>query len=210
MFMSGKESPQEEFSFKSYFSPLTTTKAIHWIVIIGLVVYANMLFNGFVWDDKSYIIQNPELTPFNLFPLFGPTMFNAIGQYRPIPAVYFAALFALFKDTQFFYHISQLILHIVNTVLVFILFTKFFKREISFFASLFFLVHPLQVESVSFISATISPLFFFFGISALLISLKKKQTQGTVFLTFFFIFLSLLTKETGILFLFIILVYKLL
>ncbi len=201
---------EEEFSFKRYFVPLTTLKAIHWIVFIGLIVYANMLFNSFVWDDKSYIIQNPELSPFNPFALFGHNMFNAIGQYRPVPALYFAAIFAIFKNAQFFYHVPQLILHIINTVLVFRLFTKFFNKGISFFSSLFFLVHPLQVESVSFISATISPLFFFFGSSALLLSIKKIQTKLTIFLTFFLIFLSLLTKETGILFLFAIFVYKLL
>src|SRR5579872_2197126 len=105
---------ENEFSFKDLFVPFTTLKAIHWIVIVGLIVYANMLFNGFVWDDKSYIIQNPELSHFNPIALFGHNMFNAIGQYRPIPAIYFAAIFAFFKDTPFFYHVPQLVLHIVN------------------------------------------------------------------------------------------------
>ena len=51
---------EQAFSLKNLFVPLTTLKAIHIIVIVGFIVYANMLFNGFVWDDKIYIIFNPQ------------------------------------------------------------------------------------------------------------------------------------------------------
>jgi len=50
-----------EFSFKNYFVPLTNAKAITWIVMIGIIVYANMLFNGFVWDDIGQIVTNGDI-----------------------------------------------------------------------------------------------------------------------------------------------------
>jgi hypothetical protein len=40
-------------SFKTLFLPLTTFTAIHIIILVGLLVYGNTLFNGFVWDDTT-------------------------------------------------------------------------------------------------------------------------------------------------------------
>ena len=90
--MSNSEIYEGEFSFKQYFVPLTTIKAVHWIIIIGLLVFANALFNGFVWDDKTYIVNNLEVHKLDLATLLGPNLFNSAGFYRPISALYFAGL----------------------------------------------------------------------------------------------------------------------
>ena len=195
-------------SIKDLFFPLTTKKAIIWIVVVGLIVYANMLFNGFVWDDKIYITLNPGVHSIDFIKLIGVNSFNNIGQYRPIPAIYFATLYNFFGELSFFYHLPQLTLHIINAILVFYLLRKFFARHISLLLSLIFLIHPIQVESVSFIAATISPLFFIFGISALLISTNNKLNTQRIILISFLILASLLTKETGILFVFMLVIYR--
>src|SRR5579864_3107611 len=199
---------QNEFSFKNYFVPLTTTKAVHWIIVIGLVVFANMLFNGFVWDDITYIIINPEVHTFNLFHLFSNNEFNSSGYYRPIPAVYFALIYVIFGAQSFFYHFLQLCLNIVDACLVFYFLKKFFRLGLSFFLTLIFLVHPIQVESVSYIGASQSEIFFFFGIVALLISTRKTITRKNLITISGLLLLSLLTKETGILFILMILLFQ--
>lgn len=206
--MQGLPDSDIDFSLKRLFVPLTTLKAIHWIVIIGVAVYANMLFNGFVWDDLGYIVSNNDIHSLNLPLLFSKNLFNSYGYYRPLSATYFAFLYSIFHQQTFFYHILQLTLHIINTTLLFLLFSKFFRKEISFLLSLLFLIHPIQVESVSFISASQSELFFLFGIMALLISTKEKiQKKNLIFISFLLL-LSLLTKETGILFILMILFYQ--
>jgi hypothetical protein len=49
---------ETEFSFKNYFVPLTTAKAVTWIIVIGFTVYFTVFFNGFVWDDFPFIFSS--------------------------------------------------------------------------------------------------------------------------------------------------------
>ena len=116
-----KKEVEEEFSFYSYFVPFTTKKAIICIIIIVVIVYFNMLFNGFVWDDSQYIILNTKLHTFNFSNIFGQSLFNTGGQYRPIPALYFYFLYTLFQNSAFFYHLTSLAIHITNAILIFFL-----------------------------------------------------------------------------------------
>jgi len=200
---------EKDINFKDLFIPLTTKKAFLFIFIIGIFVFFNALFNGFVWDDISYIIQNPEVHVFNTPVYFQQSIFNNAGQYRPLTELYFAFLYQLSANSSFFYHVIQVALHIINAFLIFILFKKFFQNEISFLLSVIFLVHPMQVESVSYISAAGSVLFFVFGISALLIITKKNIKYKESLIVFLLTLASILTRESGFLFIIVGLTYLL-
>jgi len=203
------EARGQQFSLKGLFSPLTTFKAIHFIVIIGLIVFFNSLFNNFVWDDITYILQNPETHVFDIIKVFNPSSFSnlALGYYQPIPTFYFTLFYVVFKESSFFYHFFQISFHITNTILLFILLKQFFRKNFSLILSLVFLVHPMQVESAAYIAQTINPLFFLFGITALLLSQKEEISFRRSVLISMFLLLSFLTQETGFLFLFTILLY---
>ncbi|MDE2026477.1 MAG: hypothetical protein KGJ07_08365, partial [Patescibacteria group bacterium] len=86
------------------------------IIGVGILGYFNMLFNGFVWDDKTYIINNQQIHTLNILTLIKENLFNMSGQYRPLPSIYFAYIFAIFSDASFPYHIIQLALHITCTL----------------------------------------------------------------------------------------------
>lgn len=199
----------QEFSFKNLFVPLTTFKAIHIIVIVGFIVYGNMLFNGFVWDDKAFVLPAASSSGLNIFSFFGQNVFNSLGQYRPIDALYFSILYSIFGSQTFFYHLSQLLFHIVNAILLYFLFKSFIDKYIALLCSLIFLIHPMQVESVSYIATSVgSPLSFFFGISALLFGIRTKITKKLSILIVILLSLCLFSKESGILFIFILLIYR--
>lgn len=246
------------FTFKQLFIDLTTSKAIVIILILGLIVFGNALFNSFVWDDLSFVLNPPYGHTLNLAQLFGPNYFNEWSFYRPIPAFYFALIYAIANTHAFFYHFIQIVLHITNAILVFVLFRsllqlkktkniKDIKKEQLYFQSLsgsqqvkymrehgypgktekiaetdttqanifslvlslIFLIHPINVESVSYIAASQSELFFLFGIIALVISSKKEIHLRNLFVISGLTLLSLLTKETGFLFLLMILFFQL-
>ncbi len=199
---------EEEISFKSYFAPLTFIKVSIFIFLIGFVVFGNNLMNNFLWDDLGYIIQNPLVHTIDLPALFGKNIYNTAAQYRPLPALYFAVVYGLFSTNQFFYHFLQIVIHCINAILVVKLLKKFVTLPVAFIASLFFLVHPLQVESVSFIGATGNPLFFLCGIIALLLSTEKTISWGRLSVVGALIFFALLAKETAVLFILLILSYS--
>ena len=136
---------QEEFSFKNYFIPLTSIKAIHWIVIIGLIVFCNGLFNGFVGDDQLQIVRNPIIQSLtNITSFFsGGTFFTGSSvlngfSYKPIFITTYAVIYSLFGPNPFSYHFFQIFLYIVNACFVFWVFQFFFKRSVSFVLSLIF------------------------------------------------------------------------
>lgn len=190
---------EEEFSFKSFFVPLTTIKAIHWIIVIGLIVYFNSLFNGFVWDDFSQLINNnTSHSLINISQFFSN---HSYTYYRPFSAVVLAGMYMAFTTTAFWYHFVQIILHIINTIFIFILFKRFFKLFLSFILAGVFLIHPMNVESAAYISSLQAVLSLLFGLSALVIvSYKKQQSVFQYLLLSLFFLLSILSKETGIIF----------
>jgi tetratricopeptide (TPR) repeat protein len=200
------QKPEQQLTFKSLFLPFTTKKAIVIIFIVGFVVYFNSLFNGFVWDDLTYILNNPEIKNFNLLTLIGPNMFNSSGYFRPIPAIYFSALYNLFGNSAFFYHFSQILLHIGSTILLYFIFKKFFNKPISLILSLIFLVHPINVESVIYVGASQSQLYFIFGGLALYLALGK-LTARKILLMHLFLLLAILVKEISILYFLVIYLY---
>lgn len=205
----------DDLSLKKYFAPLTTFKVIHFIIIIGLVVFFNSLFNSFVYDDGLQIVSNPLVHSLVNFPYFflGGTFFDAgTGQiisvfYRPILSTFFTFIYTISGGQPFMFHLFQLLLHITNACLVYILFTKFFKNTLSFFLALIFLVHPINQEAVVYISDLQENLFFFFGMITLLISASTITTIRKILLINVFLLLGLLSKETAILFIPVILFY---
>ncbi len=199
---------KDYFPLKSLFVPLTTEKSIYIIVILGFIVYFNAFFNGFAADDILYIVNNQLTHVVNIILAFGVNDFNSSGQYRPIPAFYFSLLYSLFSTIPFFYHLLQIILHIICTVLIYFLYRKFLSPAIALFLSLVFLVHPMNVESVSYIAQTVSPLLFLFGVIALLFSASKNLSNSKIVIIFSLLLLSLLTKESGGVFLLLVPLYQ--
>ena len=183
-------------------------KYFSWIIGLGILVYANSLFNGFIWDDITYIITNPQVHSLSWNLVFGRNWFNSAGFYRPIPALYFALLYTTFGKMQFFYHVAQITLHIINAMLIFLFFRKFFKKYIAFILSLVFLVHPINTESVGYIASSVSVIFFLFGILALLLSWYEKISIKRMLLISLLLLFSIMTKETGVLFVFLILISR--
>ncbi len=207
---------EQAFSLKSLFVPLTTLKAIHIIVIVGFIVFGNALFNAFVGDDVTQIVNNPLVHSFsNLLTYFsGSTFYNggtnyfAGVYYKPFLSTYFSIIYTFFGPNYIAFHFFQILLHIINVCIIFLFFKHFFRKSVSLILALIFLVHPINSESVFYISAVQEVLFFFFGMLALWILINFRSKKSTI-LASMCLFFSLLSKETGILFIGISILYLL-
>jgi tetratricopeptide (TPR) repeat protein len=170
------------------------------LAIAGLLVYGNTLFNKFVWTDYGYVINNPLIMNFKFSRIFESST-TAINFYRPLSSLVLTIEYFLFHEKAFLYHFVQILFAITNTSLLFNIFKKFFTKNISFFLSLIYLIHPIKVFQVAFISSINDQLYILFGLLALSIAIKDKQNNSNIISASVFLLLSLLAKEAGILFL---------
>lgn len=205
---------RSDFSFKQLFTPLTSRKAVLIIVFVGLLVFFNGLFNGFVVDDQSQILNNRLVHSVGNIPkLFSGSTFYQGGNlggvnYRPLMTSSFALIYSLFGANSLPFHFVSLVFHILNTLLIFAVFRYFLPKIQAFLLALVFLVHPINSEVVYYISNLQDLLFLFFGLLALwIIQLTKSSKQGLLVSSLCLLF-SFFSKETGLLFIPIILLFK--
>lgn len=177
--------------------------------LLGFGLYASSFHYGFILDDEFQILSNPQVQGLSqIFLNFtNSTMARVDGTesvggvyYKPVMMIFYNLLWNGGGGSPVVFHVFQLIVHILNSFLVFVLFQKFFpsnKNLWAFFAGAFFLAHPINSEAVLMIADLQEPLYTFFGLSGLLL---LAATDYYKWAGFFFL-LSLLSKETGVLYL---------
>ena len=106
------------------------------------------------WDDSRYVTQNPWIRWWsveNLVHIFTRPYFVS---YMPLQLVSYVLDYSLWGLKPFGYHLQQILLHAVNSVLAFELVRRLFGRFwLAALSGLLFALHPCHVESVAWVSA---------------------------------------------------------
>jgi tetratricopeptide (TPR) repeat protein len=198
-----------------FLNGLSSRKLLYVLIILTAIVYSNGLFGEFLSDDRKQILDNLAIHSFsNFFFFFEGSTFDAGGEtltglfYRPFQTVYFSLLWNIFGAHPFFFHFFQIIFHIFNGLLVFFVFKHSFGEVLAFFLSLIFLIHPMNVETVSYISSSGIILSFFFGLLAFRIVIRNNARIKDYILLSGFLLLAFLSHEIGFLFIPLILFFK--
>ena len=90
------------------------------IFLISCLVYTPALKNGFVWDDAAYVYKNASIQSLNLqFFHWILSSFHA-SNWHPLTWLSLALDYALWGLDAFGYHLTNIILHGLNTLLVFL------------------------------------------------------------------------------------------
>jgi pentatricopeptide repeat protein len=136
------------------------------LVLLVFLVYWPALHCGFIWDDDVYVTQNPLLTaPDGLrriwFSLDSPS------QYFPLTYTTFRLEYPLWGLNPTGYHLDNILLHAANAWLVWQLLRRLSVPGAWLGAALFAL-HPVQVESVAWVTERKNVLSLFFCLLALL------------------------------------------
>ncbi len=131
------------------------------------------------------------------------TIFDSIymGHYHPLTLLSYSLEYRFFKLNPFAYHLTNLILHLMNGLLVFWLIWMLKGGVLtSLVVSLLFGIHPLHVESVAWISERKDVLcsFFFLGSLVVYLTYLKTRRMRAYFLSLFLFLLSLLSKSMAV------------
>lgn len=203
-------------------------KAPSWVLILiicllGFLVYANCLPNGFVWDDEEEIVNNTIVHSLkNISYIVSGGTFNTGGTgnlsgwfFRPARTLTIMINWAIFGNNAFGFHFVQVLFHLANTFLLFKILAKFLaksnhKNLISGVLSLLFVVHAGISEAVIYIAAASEVMFTFCSLlSFYLILRSEEKTPSGLKLSIVatFLFISLLIKESAIVMIPIIFLY---
>lgn len=170
-----------------------------WVLAgLALLLYATGVSNGMVaMDDHSATVNNPAVKDFALFGQFN------LGMYAPVTWAAYGLAYSIGKDNAFWYHLLSALVHAANVLLVFRLF-RYLSPNWHFagIVALFFAIHPIQVEAVSWIAGFSTPLFSLFYLAALLCYLQYRsesgQTTGRLGLALGLFVLACLSKSAAV------------
>lgn len=183
----------------SYFSPQNIL-FLSFLTLLTFISYSNMLHFDFCWDDKGYIVENDYIKNLNwesFKKLF--TVFYG-GNYHPFTAISNAIEFKYWGLNTFPYHLNNLLLHIVNTFLIFFFIIKLTGHRITaYLSAIVFALHPMHVESVTWIAERKDVLYAFFFLSSSLSYLYFTSDKKSFYyiLSFVLIIFSLFSKSAA-------------
>jgi hypothetical protein len=170
------------------------------LVAITIVAYQSVWHAGFIWDDDAYLTKNPLLTaPDGLrriwFSLDSPS------QYFPLTYTTFFIERGLWGLNPTYYHLGNLMLHAANVLLVWQVLRQL-RVPGALLAAAIFALHPIQVESVAWITERKNVLMGFFFLLALWTWMKfiddqSKSKWRFYVLTLVFYALALFAKTTA-------------
>lgn len=129
-------------------------------------VYGGTLGHEFLynWDDNVYVTGNEAIRGVSLANLKRAFSSFFVGNYAPLHIVSYMVDYTLWGLNPRGYLLVNLLLHGVNAILAFRLFLRLDTRlPVALAAALLFLVHPVQVEAVAWISErkTLLAMLFF-------------------------------------------------
>jgi len=138
-------------------------------VAVALAVYAPALDGGFLWDDDAHVTK-PELrTADGLLRIWtDPT---ATQQYYPLTHSGFWLQSRGFGDDPRGYHVVNVVLHAISAWLAWLILRRL-SAPGALLAATVFLVHPVQVESVAWITELKNSLSGAFYLAAALVYLR--------------------------------------
>ncbi len=168
------------------------------MALVTLVVYIPAMTGGLIWDDDVLLTTNPFIflpgldglkhiwditqreTP-DYFPLTS-TFFWVEYKYFGMPNTMgtafpgIAAFFSRFREIVCGYHVTTILLHVINSLLLWRL-LKYLKMPGAWLAAAVFALHPVNVMSVAWISEKKNTMSLLFLLLTLMAWFKYEDTD---------------------------------
>ncbi|MFT5388309.1 MAG: hypothetical protein ACI9E5_001445, partial [Candidatus Omnitrophota bacterium] len=175
-------------------------------IVLGVGLYLNTMNAPFQFDDRDFITQSENIKDITDM----PAIWNALGHpSRFVTFVSFALNYHFNQYRPFGYHVVNVALHILNTLLVWIFIQLLYKtqpqekdktkgRLIALVVALVFLAHPLQTQAVSYITqrfASLATLFYLLTLCLYIKGRLKNNNIGLFTLTIITMLIGMFTKQ---------------
>src|SRR4030042_1849550 len=188
----------KDFSFSNFIRE--NRLVLSGLAILVLAVYFNAFFNGFTSDDvQGYALNEKVGDISNIFT--GPIRFSPQGFFSVI-AYHLGGLH------PFAFRIVNILSHLSSTILVFLILSLISKKNIALVAASLFAVHPILIESVTWISGAPYSLYAFFFLFSFLFYILSKNKQKYLYYSIIFYLLALASSEKAVVLFLVFIVYE--
>lgn len=153
------------------------------VILLGLIIYSNTFHAPFEFDDSTTIVENKDVA--------GGATFAKFNSSRYIGYVTFALNYKYNKLDTFGYHVVNIIIHLLNGLLVFLLAKNIIamlyldhdnirNNYLPLIISSIFISHPVQTQAVTYISQRFTSLAAFFVLGSILLYIRfRKSAYGS-------------------------------
>jgi tetratricopeptide (TPR) repeat protein len=172
------------------------------IILVGIVTFANSLRAPLIWDDQTSIVNNPTIR--ELWPLTTAltTPPESPTSGRPVANLSLAINYAIGGQDIVGYHIWNVAIHILAALLLFGIVRRSVPRHadwVALVSALLWMVHPLQTESVDYITQrteSMMGVFFFLTLYAAIRALEREHARRWTMVAVVACALGMATKES--------------
>jgi len=175
------------------------------LVVSTAAVYARLLEHDFInLDDKLYVTQNQSVAGFTWQHIKDVFTSFYIGNYAPVQMLSYMLDYTIWGLQSGGYLLTNIVIHALNGIMVYWLFLRFGdSRLYATVAAEIFLLHPVQVESVAWISQRKNLLAMLFFLLAWEWYCRYRDAEPgrksrLYFLSLFTFVLSLLSKSIAV------------
>lgn len=172
---------------------MTASAGARWIagsLLAALILFVFLPTLGQGWapiDDELNFVDNPDYRGFSIAHLRWIWTTRLAGHYIPLSWMTLAADFAWSGMDPWGYHLTNVVLHLANGLLLFALAGRLFEPASekgssilgAFACAAFFALHPLRVESVAWITERRDVLCGLFSLLAVLAYCRAARDTGT-------------------------------
>ncbi|MCD4715804.1 MAG: tetratricopeptide repeat protein [Desulfobacterales bacterium] len=177
--------------------------AIFFLIMSTLAVFWQVKSHDFVnYDDQDYVTQNPHVRAGWTIEGFAWAFKSQFHRHwHPLTWLSHMTDWQFFGPNPAWHHLTSLFLHIVNTLLLFLIFERMTGAPLrSVFVAILFALHPLHVEPVAWVAGRKDVLSAFFWLLTMWAYIRYSSHPGFIrYLTVFTLFvLGLMAKPMAV------------
>ena len=194
------------------------------ILLIASAVYLNALDNGFVYDDTDQVLKNNWIKDIKFIPeIFSRNVWSfqadhsVTNYYRPMMHLIYMLNYHLFGFAPWGFHLVNILFHVANSVLVFLIMARLAGRQAGrlassegetpssmllyppFIAAILFATHPIHTEAVTWVAGVPELSFTFFYLISFYFYIRAAEGLNRAYkFSVISFFLAVFCKETAL------------